>query len=237
MSKLLYILIHCTHKSFLRSTEFSTCFVIHFRHELETKVISFLHMYYMFTLDAIYTISRKRMLTEFRKLEQLECENKFILHAHPMELFGGNKLPPRFNNTTMTPPRHKEGTLIIQGRILPQREPYCRASFLIQIMLPEEFPFRCPQVMFLDPIYHPLVEESGNCCGCSCGFGFGDSYKPTTSVTDIVVTIMKIIDSDISSPDSHNPQRMAEYHEDYQTFCKKALESTLSYGRPRDQFN
>ncbi len=122
---------------------------------------------------------------------------------------------------------------IIQGRILPQTEPYCRASFLIEIALPREYPFKCPEITFLDPIYHPNVEESGKCCCCSFGFGDPKSYKPTVALSKIITTIIEMIDSPVTRQQGHNQERLAEYHNNYETFCKKALESTLSYGRPR----
>jgi len=179
---------------------------------------------------------RKRVWIDVQKLKQLESENKFILDSFPWELlFDTNKPPPRFNNSRMTQRPSRQNMTIIQGRILPQTEPYCRASFLIEIVLSQEYPFKCPEVTFLDPIYHPNVAPSGACCGCSCGFGFATAevYKPTTSLSGIITTIIENIDSPFTSQEAHNRERLGEYRHNYQTFCKKALESTLSYGRPR----
>jgi ubiquitin-protein ligase len=105
---------------------------------------------------------------------------------------------------------------------------------LIKIALSGDYPFKCPEIMFLDPIYHPLAKESGRFCGCSCCFSFGASgtYKPTTKLSSIVMTIIEVIDSaPATSPQSNNQERIAN---NYQTIFKKALESTLSYGRPRN---
>ncbi|CAF3940238.1 unnamed protein product [Rotaria sp. Silwood1] len=124
---------------------------------------------------------------------------------------------------------------IIQGRLLLQSEPYCRASFLIEIAFPKEYPFKCPEITFVDPIYHPLVHKSSKNCGCSCIFRFSalDIYKPSTSLSAIVTTIIETIDSPLTIEHSHNKERLAEYRNDYQTFYKKALEWTHLYGRPR----
>ncbi len=178
---------------------------------------------------------RKRVWIDVQKLKQLESENKFILDSFPWELlFDTNKPPPRFNNSRMAQRASRQDMTIIQGRILPQTEPYCRASFLIEIALPREYPFKCPEITFLDPIYHPNVKESGACCGCSGGFGFADAkVYNATSLSDIIMTIIEMIDSPFTGQHSHNRERLAEYHHNYETFYKKALESTLSYGRPR----
>ncbi len=185
---------------------------------------------------ALRPSTKKRICAELRKLKKLESESKFILDSFPGEqLFYTNKPPPRFNNSRMIQRPSRQNMTIIRGRILPETEPYCRASFLIEIALPQEYPFKCPEVTFLDPIYHPNVEESGACCGCRCGFGFATAevYKPTTSLSGIITTIIENIDSPFTGQKAHNRERLAEYHHNYQTFCKKALESTLSFGRPR----
>ncbi len=83
-----------------------------------------------------------------------------------MAAFGVNKPPPRFNNTTTTVGYSSEGIITIQGRILPKREPYCRASFLIEITLSRVYPFKPPEVIFLDPIYHPNINHIGQPCSC-----------------------------------------------------------------------
>jgi ubiquitin-protein ligase len=112
--------------------------------------------------NAIY----KRLFNELLKLEQLEFKSKFILNDNQMVLSGSSKCLLRFNKTT-TPQRfHVKALCVTQGRFFPQTEPYCRASFLIEIILPREYPFKGPKLIFLDPIYHPNVDESGEqCCG------------------------------------------------------------------------
>ncbi|CAF0752962.1 unnamed protein product [Adineta steineri] len=187
-------------------------------------------------LTALSVSGRKRLNREFLNLKQLESENKFILDISPAApLFDSNKPPPRFNNSRMDKRPLRQDVTIIQGRILPQSELYCRASFLIEIALARDYPFKYPEITFLDPIYHPNISTSGTCCGCLCGFGFAvaDKYRPTTSLSSIITTIIDIIDSPFTSEESHNPERLVEYRNDYQTFCKKALACTLSYGRPR----
>jgi ubiquitin-protein ligase len=176
--------------------------------------------------------AKRRIMRELEKLELLESENKFIIDVNPLALFGNQKVPPRFNNTTITPRPPRENLITFQGRILPQTEPFCRASFLIEIILFKEYPFRVPVVMLLDPIYHPHARESDGHYRI-CGLGYDETYYPKMSLTEIIEDILRIIDSDIDIDHLWNPECYREYKNDYPTFYKKALEYTLSYGRPR----
>ena len=47
------------------------------------------------------------------------------------------------------------------GRIFLQVEPYCRTSLLIEIEFPPEYPFKNPEITFLDPICHSNIDENG----------------------------------------------------------------------------
>ena len=131
----------------------------------------------------------------------------------------------------MTSHLYGANTTFIQGRILPQSKPYCHASFLIEIILPPAYPFKEPEVIIRDPIYHVNVDDSGRNC-CCCGFLHNVGYKPTTTLTELIEAVIHVIDNPDYSH-SRNPQLSAEYQDDYQTFYKKALKLTLLCGRPR----
>jgi ubiquitin-protein ligase len=168
-----------------------------------------------------------------------------------MTLFVSDIRPARFNNTKATQRSDDKDVIVIHGRILPMSEPYCRASFLIEIALPPEYPFKVPRVTFLDPIYHPNAMEDGTyaCCCCTyrcchrhpgdpacdyIGCHHGTNWKPTTSLADLIEDTIRIIDR---TPDinnlSLNDDYAKEYLFNYSAFYEKALRLTLSYGRPR----
>ena len=173
----------------------------------------------------------KRLLRELRELERLQLENKFIIDRSPLAHFGNNETPPRFNNTTTWRCSYSKDAHVIRGRILPQNEPYCRASFLVEITLTPEFPFKLPDLIFLDPIYHPNVDKSGRQCCCWL-YGRGDNWRPTSSIAGFVTHVINIINSH-PIPDHGDSERLAEYEFKYSKFFEKALRQTLSYGRPR----
>jgi ubiquitin-protein ligase len=154
-----------------------------------------------------------------------------------MAVFGRNKPPSRFNNTATTLKSHIVDGTIIQGRILPNIKPYCRASFLIQITLPREYPLEEPDIFILDPIYHPNINDYGKGKGSrSWSFVFGQQFDPTTPLTVYVEAIIHVVNNITNSSyhDIYNStERITEYNTNYQTFYENALGFTLSYGRPR----
>ncbi|UJR18864.1 hypothetical protein I4U23_021992 [Adineta vaga] len=175
----------------------------------------------------------RRLLTELSKIEQLEAENKFILDYFSKFLLRCDEPPPRFNNTVANKRYHKKDAIIIQGRILPKTEPYCRASFLIEITLPLEYPFKIPNTVFIDPIYHPNIDNDGYSCCCFEHFLPGETWRSTTSIATIIETVIDVIDTIPSNGRSLNIERAQEYEENRQKFYDNALNLTLTYGRPR----
>ena len=172
------------------------------------------------------------MLHDLNKLERLEFENKFILDVNPMELFSNNKPPSRFNNTTTTYIDSEQCINIIRGRILAQTEPYCRASFLIEIRLTRDYPFKMPIVVFLDPIYHPKVDQHGRQCSC-WDVDLWETWSPARSLTDLVMSALRLIDSDPGDHNCCNYEWGQQFRRNYEIFYKTALTFTQSYGRPR----
>jgi len=172
------------------------------------------------------------------ELERLELEKKFVLHENPLALFGNKKPPPRLTNES-THWRHYVGDygkdgIILKGRIFPNTEPYCHASFLIEIVIPKEFPFKPPDVFFVDPIYHPSVDERGYHCRNCWNIVGGEGWKPTMSLAAFIETTIRNIDSISETSRYVNRALFEEYLTDRQTFDKNTLKYTLSYGRPRD---
>ncbi len=123
--------------------------------------------------------------------------------------------------------------IALQGRILPKTEPYCRASFLIEIKLPIDYPFKPPEVMFLDPIYHPNVDKRG-CQSCCTEHLLRDKWNPTKSLEAFVEATIYNIDNIPPLNQSVHADRAKEYEYHREKFYENALRCTLSYGRPRD---
>jgi ubiquitin-protein ligase len=86
-----------------------------------------------------------------------------------------------------------------------------------------------PEVIFLDPIYHPAIRKDGHCCCCF----FKKSYRPTTPLVDLIRSILNTIDNSDLKHCCSDFVLADEYHNNYEQFYEKALEYTLKYGRPR----
>jgi ubiquitin-protein ligase len=120
---------------------------------------------------------------------------------------------------------------ILGGRIFPKSDPYCLASFRIEIKIPLDYPFKAPDGYFLDPIYHPMVGSGGRHCCC---WGFGpDSWLPRKSIVDYITGMINAIDY-IDQWNGHGDSyRYFEYSNNYSVFYEKALQSVFRYGQSR----
>jgi ubiquitin-protein ligase len=170
----------------------------------------------------------KRLFNELRSIQEWESEKKFILDF--FSSFDADNSSMRSNNTRPTQHSFRVDRPVIRGRILPEKDPYCFASFLIEIRLPFEYPFMMPELIILDQIYHPVVRHDGThryCWGLSAGLG----WRPTMPLVDCIKAVISTIDN----PDlAHGEGEIInEYRNNYKKFYEKALEYTLKYGRPR----
>lgn len=152
-------------------------------------------------------------MSEFKRLTEWQSERKFILDSW----------------SAINATRPWNSIYLIHGRIFPQKDPYCLSSFLIEIRIPPEYPFKIPEARFLDRIYHPSVDDVGTHCCC---WFVRDTYRPTTRLTDLIEQIIDIIDN-IDVQSHGNGSVCAEYQLNYDQFYEKALRCILDYGRSR----
>ena len=152
------------------------------------------------------------------QVKESESQNKFILDY--------------WSAFITTDDRQSQKSVIpfIRGRIFPQKDPYCLASFLIEMKFPSEYPFKPPEVRILDPIYHPNFREDGT---HFCGWEYNDkTWNPHIQLTTFIEGLIQMIDN-VDPYNYCHGTRSEEYRNNYEQFYEKALRCTLDYGRPR----
>jgi ubiquitin-protein ligase len=86
------------------------------------------------------------------QLDQLESEGIFIPEVNPFKVL-------KSKNRQLCTQQHF--VVVLYGRIFTQVEPYRGASFLIKIGISPPYPFKTPEITFLDPICNPNIKENG----------------------------------------------------------------------------
>jgi len=129
---------------------------------------------------------------------------------------------------------------VIIGRLLPKSDPFSRSGFNVLLTLPEEFPMKPPEVKILTPIYHPNIHKDGKMC-----FGLinqTDSWKPATTLVEVINAIIDIIDKPklqpVSATDTafeyQNGDMSREYQDNRSEFMKKATKMIDENPVPRE---
>jgi ubiquitin-protein ligase len=159
------------------------------------------------------------------EIKQWECEKKFILeYCSDVDI----ELPSEnLNNTVIDLSFYAVKPSMVRGRILPEKAPYRSASFLIEINVPIEYPFRAPKAVILDPIYHPNFIQNDEQC-FKWVFNH-ETWSPSKRLGECIKSIVTMIDN----PDlmyTVNVECAQEYRNNYDKFYDKALEYTLKYG-------
>jgi ubiquitin-protein ligase len=168
------------------------------------------------------------MFKEIGKIQKWEFEKKFILdYCSNVSIYNSSASS---SNTISIEHLHDVRGAVIHGRILPTKDPYCFASFRIEIRFPLDYPFGMPEVLFLDPIYHPAIQRhNGRCCCCL----FKKSYIPTSSLVELIEHVLNTIDNHLFQYCCTDAAIDNECRNNYEQFYETALQYTLNYGLPR----
>jgi len=123
----------------------------------------------------------------------------------------------------------ERNTLQWQGLLVPEKEPYNKGAFKIQIDFPAEYPFKPPKVTFLTKIYHPNIDEKGQVC---LPIIAPENWKPATKTDQVVESLVSLI----HEPEPEHPLRAdlaEEYAKDRKKFMKNAEEFAKKHGEKR----
>ncbi|EDL28649.1 mCG48957, partial [Mus musculus] len=116
-----------------------------------------------------------------------------------------------------------------QGLIVPDKPPYDKGAFRIEINFPAEYPFKPPKITLKTKIYHPNIDEKGQVCLPVIS---AENWKPATKTDQVIQSLTALV----SDPQPEHPLRAdlaEEYSKDRKKFCKNAEEFTKKYGEKR----
>ncbi|XP_065054720.1 ubiquitin-conjugating enzyme E2 L3-like [Rhopilema esculentum] len=116
-----------------------------------------------------------------------------------------------------------------QGLIVPDKVPYNKGAFKIEINFPAEYPFKPPKVTFKTKIYHPNIDEKGQVC---LPIISPENWKPATKTEQVIQALVALV----HDPEPEHPLRAdlaEEYTRNRRQYEKNAEEFTKKYAEKR----
>ncbi|EDX18508.1 ubiquitin-conjugating enzyme E2-18 kDa [Drosophila simulans] len=115
------------------------------------------------------------------------------------------------------------------GLIVPDKAPYNKGAFRIEINFPAEYPFKPPKINFKTRIYHPNIDEKGQVCLAIIS---SENWKPVTRTVQVVQSLLELI----NEPEPEHPLRVdlaKEFLKDREEFVKNAEDYTEKHSEKR----
>ncbi|CAM9495749.1 unnamed protein product, partial [Phaeothamnion confervicola] len=111
-----------------------------------------------------------------------------------------SRLEKELRMLTMEPPPGVSGWVVdddvthlqanIQG---PEDSPYERGTFLLDLQVPDRYPFEPPKARFVTPIYHPNIDDGGRICLDTLKMQPAGSWTPSINIPTLLTTIRLLI--------------------------------------------
>ncbi|OAF69081.1 hypothetical protein A3Q56_03174 [Intoshia linei] len=115
--------------------------------------------------------------------------------------------------------------------VKPNKIPFDQWSFQIKINFPVNYPFSPPKLVFITPMYHPNIDESGQVC---LNYTLTSQWKPDNNVRNVYEELLQTIEN----PDIVNCIRSeigAEFRDNFKLFLKSATEFNDKNAYKRDE--
>lgn len=75
----------------------------------------------------------------------------------------------------------------------PEDTPYANGIFLVDVHVPDRYPFEPPKVRFMTPIYHPNVDSGGRICLDTLKMKPTGSWTPSINIPTLLTTIRTLM--------------------------------------------
>lgn len=106
----------------------------------------------------------------------------------------------------------------------PEDSPYEGGVFFLDIMFPEDYPFKPPKVHFLTRIYHPNINANGGVCLDI----LKDQWSPALSISKVLLSILSLL-NDPNPNDPLVPEIARLYKSNINKFNEEAKSWTKKY--------
>ncbi|ODM99191.1 Ubiquitin-conjugating enzyme E2 L3 [Orchesella cincta] len=116
-----------------------------------------------------------------------------------------------------------------QGMIVPEKAPYNKGAFKIDITFPVEYPFKPPKINFKTKIYHPNIDEKGQVC---LPIISSENWKPATRTEQVIQALVALV----NDPEPDHPLRAdlaEEFTKNKKQFLKNAEDFTKKHSEKR----
>ncbi|KDO23143.1 hypothetical protein SPRG_09951 [Saprolegnia parasitica CBS 223.65] len=113
----------------------------------------------------------------------------------------------------------------IQG---PEGTPYENGVFLLEIKVPERYPFEPPKVHFTTPIFHPNIDNGGRICLDTLKMQPKGSWMPSVNLSTLLTTI-RLLMAEPNPDDGLMPEITDLYKQNHALFVTKAKEMTAQH--------
>jgi ubiquitin-conjugating enzyme E2 D/E len=79
----------------------------------------------------------------------------------------------------------------------PQDTPYYGGVFFLEVIFPQDYPFKPPKIKFKQKIYHPNINQNGNICLDILKM----NWSPGLTLPNVLISIVSLL----SDPNPHDP--------------------------------
>lgn len=130
---------------------------------------------------------------------------------------------PYFRDVTVI----DDNVLLWRGLVLPEKAPYNKGAFKIEVAFPQEYPFKPPKITFVTQIYHPNVDEKGQVC---LPIIASENWKPATRAIQVIEALVGLV----NDPEPSHPLR-ADLAKQFTVEKKKFLNAAESHTKQHSE--